>query len=329
MPNNSPRSGAKSPEGKPQSQAPKGQRSTTTQKPPTTHKKSAANQRFAQRQAAKQQAARVARRGRNRTYGILVISLVVVIVVVLVIVKVAGGGGGGGGSGSAVDVPSPPAGTPIPAATLAKLASVPISTLNAAPTSGLLNTPKPISGAPLNRNGKAELLFIGAEYCPHCAAERWASYIALSKFGTFSPSPGRIHSATLDGNVPTLTFYGTTYSSPYLTFTPVEVYTNKPSGNGYTTLQVPTRAQLNLWQKVGGGTFPFLDFGGKQALAGAQYSYGPLQNLSFSAVAAQVGNNSTAIGADIDASASQLIKTICGSLSHNQPAAVCSAANNG
>ena len=161
------------------------------------------------------------------------------------------------------------------------------------------------------------------------AAERWAAYVALSKFGTFSPSPGRIHSATLDGNVPTLTFYGTTYSSPYLAFTPVEVYTNKPSGTGYATLQVPTRSQLNVWQSIGGGTFPFLDFGGRQALVGAQYSYAPLQNLPFSAVAAQVGNNSTAIGADIDASASALIKTICGSLSHNQPTDVCSVADSG
>ncbi len=324
MPNNRPPSGATSNKGKPSPQG-KNKRSTGPKNPTTTQKKSTANQRFAERQVAKQQAARMARRGRNRKYGIVVICLVVVIVAVLVIVKVAGGGG----SGSTVDVVSPPAGTPVPTATLAKLASVPISTLNAAPTSGLLNTPQAISGTSLTANGKAELLFIGAEFCPHCAAERWAAYVALSKFGSFNPSPGRIHSATLDGNVPTLTFYGTTYSSPYLTFTPVEVYTNKPSANGYTTLQVPTRAQLDLWQNVGGGTFPFLDFGGKRALVGAQYSFAPLQNLPFSAVAAQVGNNSTAIGADIDASASALIKTICGSLSHNRPADVCSGAESG
>ena len=57
----------------------------------------------------------------------------------------------------------------------------------------------------------------------------------------------------------------------------------------------------------------------------AQYLYTPLQNLPFSDVAAQVGNNSTQIGANIDASAAQLIKTICSSLSSNQPANVCSA----
>ena len=202
-------------------------------------KKTASSQRFAQRQAAKQQAAREARRARNRWYGIGAIALVVLIVGVLVIVKVSGGGG----SGSAVDVASPPAGTPIPAATLAKLQSVPISTLAAAPTGGIVRTPQPVNTPALKADGKPELLYIGAEYCPHCAAERWPLFVALSKFGTFSPQPGRIHSANLDGDVPTLTFYGTTYSSPYFTFVPVEVYTNKPQGNGYAPCRPrPTRS---------------------------------------------------------------------------------------
>jgi thiol-disulfide isomerase/thioredoxin len=306
---------------RPRPQSQKGKAST-----PAATKKSASSQRFSERQAAKEQAAREARRARTRTYGIVTIALVVLVVAVLVIVKVAGGGGG---SGSVVDVPSPPAGTPIPAATLAKLQSVPVSTLTAAPTDGILTTPQSIKNPALTADGKPELLYIGAEYCPHCAAERWPLYIALSKFGTFSPEPGRIHSANLEGNVPTLTFYGTTYTSPYFTFTPVEVYTNKPSGNGYAVLQAPTQAQLTLWTNTNGGEFPFVDFGGKEVLPSAQYSYAPLQNLPFSAVAAQVGNNSTTIGADIDASAAQLITTICDSVSHDQPSAVCSAVHRG
>ena len=250
-----------------------------------------------------------------------------VVVAVLVIIKVTGSGSGSG-SGTA-DQASPPAGTPIPVATLAKLESVPISTLAAAPTSGITTTPQSVNGSSLIADGKPELLYIGAEYCPHCAAERWPLYIALSKFGTFNPQPGRIHSANQDGDVPTLTFYGTTYTSPYLTFKPVEVYTNKLQGNGYAPLQTPTQAQLTLWQNANGGSFPFVDFGGKKVLPSAQYLFTPLENLPFSAVAAQVGNNSTAIGADIDASAAQLITTICGSLSNEQPSAVCSAVHGG
>ncbi len=303
------------------------QRPTQSQKgkASTPAKKSASRQRFAARQAAKQEAARHERRARTRTYAIFSIALVVVIVGVLVIVKVAGGGSGSG----TVDQASPPAGTPIPAATLAKLQSVPISTLAAAPTSGIVTTPQSVNEAPLRANGKPEMLFIGAEFCPHCAAERWALYVALSKFGTFSPQPGRIHSANEDGDVPTLTFYGTTYTSPYFTFTPVEVDTNKPQGDGYAPLQTPTEAQLTLWQDANGGSFPFVDFAGKEVLPSAQYLFTPLQGLPFSTVAAQVGENSTAIGADIDASAAQLISTICGSLSGQQPVAVCSAVHSG
>ena len=213
----------------------------------------------------------------------------------------------------------------MPAATLAKIRSVPVSTLYDAPQSGIVTNVTAVNNPALTADGKPELLFIGAEFCPHCAAERWAVYTALSKFGTFSPEPGRIHSAVDDGDVPTLTFYGTTYTSPYLTFTPVEVYTNKPSANGgYTTLQTPTKAQAALWDASNNGGFPFLDLGGKHILESAQYLYTPLQGLTFSDVAAQVGNNSTQIGADIDASAGILIKTICNSMTHDQPASVCS-----
>jgi thiol-disulfide isomerase/thioredoxin len=90
---------------------------------------------------------------------------------------------------------------------LTKLQSIPVSTLAAAPTGGVITTPQSVNGSSLTSAGKPEILFIGAEFCPHCAAERWPLYIALSKFGTFSPQPGRIHSANEDGDVPTLTFY--------------------------------------------------------------------------------------------------------------------------
>jgi hypothetical protein len=295
-----------------------GARSTTKAAPA---KRSAASRRHEERQDRKRQTLLEARRARNRRWGLLSIGLVVVVVAALVIVKVAGNGNSGG------DQASPPAGTPVPAATLSKIASVPLSTLAAAPLGGIINSIQSSGGGhALMSNGKPELLFIGAEFCPHCAAERWAVFVALSKFGTFSPNPGRLHSATQDGNVPTLTFYGTTYSSPYFSFTPIEVYTNKPAQTGYAPLQTPTRAQANLWQSVGGGSFPFLDLAGKASLAGAQYSYLPLQNLPFSAVASQVGDNSTQIGADIDASSYQLIRSICRSLSSSKPASVCARA---
>jgi Domain of unknown function (DUF929) len=176
---------------------------------------------------------------------------------------------------------------------------------------------------------KPDLLYIGAEFCPICATERWAMYIALSRFGTFSPQPGQIHSAVRDGDISTLTFYKTTYTSPYLSFTPVETTTNQPDGNYYVALQSPTAAQQKLWESHTNQSFPWLDFGGKQELASAQFDPTSLGGLTSDEIAADAGNNATAIGTNIDASAKVLIQTICTSLTDNQPADVCNAVGHG
>src|SRR5262250_635737 len=65
------------------------------------------------------------------------------------------------------------------------------------------------SGTPLTANGKPEMLYMGAEYCPYCAAERWAMIQALSRFGTFS-GLSTVHSSTTDTptNISTFTFHG-------------------------------------------------------------------------------------------------------------------------
>jgi hypothetical protein len=287
--------------------------------------RSPAGRKYAQRQATKQQAALAARRARNRQVGIGSVVLVVVIVVALVVIKLAGGNGSSNGSGS-----SPAAGTPIPASITTKLTSIPVSTLVAAPTTGIIVSPQAIKDARLTAFGKPDLLYMGAEFCPVCATERWAMYVALSKFGTFSPQPGRIHSAVRDGDIATVTFYKTTYSSPYFTFTPVETTTNQPDGNFYVTVQTPTAAQQKLWNaNENPPTIPWLDFGGKAELTSAQYDPTQLEGVSFDDIAADIGNNSTAVGADVDASANVLIQTICSTLTANKPAAVCSAVGNG
>ncbi len=77
--------------------------------------------------------------------------------------------------------------------------SVPASTLDTVGAgSGIIARPESITGTALTENGKPEMLYIGAEYCPYCAAERWAMIVALSRFGTFT-GLSTIHSATANG----------------------------------------------------------------------------------------------------------------------------------
>jgi len=63
-----------------------------------------------------------------------------------------------------------------------------------------------------------------------------------------------VHSSTADNpaNIPTWTFYGSTYTSKYITFTSVEETTNvlASGGKSYTPLQTPTADQTALMRST-------------------------------------------------------------------------------
>ncbi|HJZ02607.1 MAG TPA: DUF929 family protein, partial [Streptosporangiaceae bacterium] len=109
-------------------------------------------------------------------------SVVVVLAVVLVFVIVKLNGGKPSAS-SAQGLSNGPTGSAL-SAVVDKVTSVPASALNTVGNGGGAVTGKPttISGSALTSNGKPEMFYMGAEYCPYCAAERWAMIVALSRF---------------------------------------------------------------------------------------------------------------------------------------------------
>jgi len=223
-------------------------------------------------------------------------------------------------------------GTALPASVLKDISSVPSSTLDSIGSGGAYaKTVSPVSAPPLKSGGKPEVLYMGGEYCPYCATERWAMAQALSRFGTFSGLHG-IHSSSTDvyPSTPTLTFYGSHYTSKYLTFTPVET-AGLTDGS---TLQTPTSAQSKLFSKYDyppyisaseQGAIPFIDLGGKYLIHGAQYNPQVLAGKTWAEVAAALSDKSTAIAQGADGAANILTATIC-KLTSNQPSSVCSSA---
>jgi Domain of unknown function (DUF929) len=230
---------------------------------------------------------------------------------------------------------------------VATVTSVPASTLDTVGNGGSAVTAKPIpvkgTATPLTSGGKPEMVYEGAEYCPYCAAERWAMIVALSRFGTFSGLQ-TIRSASQNGGgtaepypaTPTWTFAHATYTSKYLTFTPVEAYTNIPdtSTGFYTTLQKPTAAQTALLTKydappyvssADAGSIPFVDFGNKSLIIGASYNPGILSNLSWNQIAADLSNPSSSVAKSIDGVANYMTAAIC-KMTGNQPASACTPA---
>lgn len=209
---------------------------------------------------------------------------------------------------------------------------VPASTLNTVGAGGssLNGGIKAISGSPLTANGKPEVFYDGAEYCPYCAADRWGMIVALSRFGTFTGLK-TIHSSTTDNpaNIPTWTFYGSTYTSPYITFTPVEETGNviDPATGNYPTLQTATAAQTALLQKNdSNGSIPFIDFGGKYVQTGDLPMLSP-SNLTgnWEKIAGDLKNPSTSNAKAVDAAANFTTAAIC-KLTNNQPATACTPA---
>src|SRR5581483_6926884 len=164
-------------------------------------------------------------------------------------------------------------------------------------------------------NGKPEVLYMGAEYCPFCATERWAMVVALSRFGKFS-NLHYIHSSPTDtpASIPTLTFYKSGYTSKYVAFTPVEMQKIDRS-----TLQTPTSAQNSVLTKYdappyvqasSAGSIPFMDFGGKWMISGASYNYQVLQGQTWSQIAAALHDPSSTIAQGADGTANYFTAAI-------------------
>src|SRR5216110_434846 len=96
---------------------------------------------------------------------------------------------------------------------LKEVTTVKQSVLANVKTGGLQNVLRPPAGNPptLNgANGKPQVFFYSAEFCPFCAAERWSVTVAASRFGTFTQLPLTV---STEDSISTITFHGSKYSS--------------------------------------------------------------------------------------------------------------------
>ena len=173
-------------------------------------------------------------RGRGRPAGLftwLAVGLVVVVVAALVIVKVASGSSEPARATSSFQAAEPHNGS-------AELTNVPASVFN---TVGVTSPIAPVDArrrpneavsprlTATNASGQKvpEILYMGAEYCPYCAAQRWST---SSRSVASAPGQGlgnmSSYASDVYPNTPTFTFLKANYTSKYLVFKSVEVYAN-------------------------------------------------------------------------------------------------------
>jgi hypothetical protein len=268
----------------------------------------------------------------------LAVGLVVLVVAALVIIKVTSGSTGSTGS-SAFQATDP--------TTVSELTTIPASVFNTVGVSSPVapvTPPLAISGQPAlseTVNGKAlpEVFYFGAEYCPFCAAQRWPTIIALSRFGTWSGLGNMTSSSQdIDPSTPTFTFVKAKYTSPYVAFKSVEFETNvyDSATSSYTKLQTPTKSELALFDKYDtstyikglpssdNGSIPFMSLGNKFLVSGASYTPATLAGLSRTAIAQGLSTTTSPITEAIISSANYMTAAIC-TLTNNQPSSVCTS----
>ncbi|MGZ4125330.1 MAG: DUF929 family protein [Actinomycetota bacterium] len=289
----------------------------TGSNPTTTPKKRPVEPGRSSRKARQAEAER--KRRRTRTAATSAIAAVVVVVVAMIAIAALNNSSRtakrSGGAGNA--------------ATLVQ--HVPTSALDAAGAGSVLPQALPAGTQPLEQNGKPEVLYIGAEYCPYCAAERWPLIVALSRFGTFQKLGGTESSASdVYPRTQTFTFHGATYSSDVLAFTPVETATNQPApGGGYTSLEQPTAAEAALYGRYDqppyttqANAIPFLMIGNKYVSIGTTYDPLVLQGLSRDEIATALSDPSSPVARAVNGAANTLTAAIC-QATGGKPSSVC------
>jgi thiol-disulfide isomerase/thioredoxin len=265
--------------------------------------------------------------GTGARAGWIAVVLVLVVALVLILVKITGGSPG---PAAARETPHPLA----PASLLAEVTSVPASVYDAIGSAGQVGALlQPLSKQPpLVVGGKPAVVYVGGEFCPYCAATRWVLVAALSRFGTFS-GLRLIHSSPtdVDPSTPTFDFYGSSYTSPYVDFIPVEHSGPTPS----SLLQPLTGVAAQVSAKydappytdaVGGGSgyYPFVDVGNRYYMAGLVPWLVPsyLDGLSYAQIAAELHDPTTIIGRLWGAATNEMVAAVC-SIDGGQPGAVC------
>jgi hypothetical protein len=236
--------------------------------------------------------------------------------------------------------------TPAPAQVVKDVTTIPRSIWDKIGVTSQSPVAKPIvlSGQPpMAINGKSPaMLYYGAEYCPYCAAERWAMTAALARFGTWSNLKITASShRDVDPATHTFSYHGATFDSPYITFSGIEACTNVPDPtnrgcSGFTNLQNPTKEEGKILTTYssskfnpnastsGGISFPFVDINNGALFSGASYDPQILAGQTWIDISGGLSDPTNPTTQAILATGNYMSAAIC-KATHGQPGTVCTS----
>ena len=179
------------------------------------------------------------------------------------------------------------------------------------------------SGEPLLDGGRPLVFFMGAEWCPFCASERWALVEATSRFGKWS-GLGELSSRGGQDYFPSLPTYdlsGATYTSDYLSLRHKEVAT--VDGDPLQKLGSFEQRLVDGYDDA--GSIPFLFAGGQSGRYTVELAFSPglLEGQSFASLREGVAADAPTPAVEaIDGQADAITALIC-KLDGGRPAGVC------
>ena len=213
-----------------------------------------------------------------------------------------------------------------------EITRVPSATLAAAAEQALAGTRFGMSGpkieqglTPLVSAGKPKVFYAGSEACPFCGVQRWGMIVALSQFGTFSNLHLMQSVPMTPPQVTTFTFFGSSYQSPYVSFVPVEVWSNVPKPPGLAPLQTLTHPEALLVHRFDPAVeTPFIDVANRFITDSSTVDPQLIAHKSWTQLAAALTDPGNVSTQAIAGEAEVLTAEVCEATGGN-PASVCSS----
>lgn len=223
--------------------------------------------------------------------------------------------------------------TRVSPAVLRAISAVPASVLNRVGAGHVQAVPRKIDAPALTAGGKPKVLYVGAEYCPFCAAQRWPVVVALARFGTWTGLRQTTSaSGDVDPDTATLSFHGAGYRSRYLSFTGVETAGRVQVNGQFAPLDRLSAADQRVTDTYDRapytagppGSIPFIDLGGSYVSSGASFDPQLLAGKSHRQVAATLADPTSPVAQAVDGAANVLTVALC-EITDQLPAEVCTA----
>ena len=166
-------------------------------------------------------------------------------------------------------------------------------------------------------NGKPVLVYVGAEFCPYCAVDRWPLIMALERFGNFT-SLHYTTSANDEGDYASFTFANSSYTSSYIAFRGYE-----DEDRSGAALQTVPANYSSVWSSFGSG-FPFLDFENTYVIRASVLPFPDIiGGKNWTAILNDI-STSDSVGLQIREAANLITGVIC-KITQGAPAGVCGA----